>query len=266
MTPYEELCSQDWVQYFEEKLNSTEVRYDKDGKFKVFGRLVNGDPWLRTPSCTTQDIHGMCGRYQEIFALKMGFIHSRCHECWKVVVAPNTVEELFKLYDYQQDIDIPAKCGIELRPFVPRLYGGYFYNQSLEQGRECHKIISEGVHNKISPDIKVILKRACSEFEIKFGPSDKWKILPEQKEYEDKFDTLFVQDVANPAVMPEYIAANTKRKWLQFAAEAKPPDYTYLKFTGGKYLTQHVEYVTYHLEQSESLEQSKEPLIKVVGR
>lgn len=256
MTPYEDLCERDWVQYFEEKLDSTELRYDKDGKFKAFGRLVNGSPWLQTPSCLQQDVHGLCGRYQDIFAKKIGFIHSRCHECWKVVVKPHTVEELFKLYDYQQRIDIPAKCGVEVRKYVPRLYGGYFYNKSLEQGRECHRIVEEGIHKIISKDIEVVLKRGCTEFEMQFGASDKWKILPEQKKYEDKFETLFVQDIADPDVTPDYIAANTKRKWLKFAAEAKPPDLTYLKFTGGKYLTEHIDYVTYHRQ---------EPLIKVVG-
>lgn len=254
-TFYEQLCKDDWVQYFKEQFDNLEIRFDSEGKFKAFKRLTPELPWLHTKASQEQMIHGKCAIYQYYFAQKIGFIHSICHDCYKVVVAPRTVKELFQLYDYQQEINIPGKCGIEKRPFVPRLYGGYFYNRGLEAGKRCYRRVSEDIGKRISPDINIILKRGCSEFEMKYGSSDKWKILPKQKEWEDKFDTLFVEDSKTPLVEPDYLVAHIKREWLHFAAKAKPPDMTYLEFTGGVTLTQTCKYVTYHKEPS---------LIKVV--
>lgn len=256
MSFYEDLGNRDWVQYFEEQFDSMQVRFDKDGKFKVFERLVHNSPWVHTPASAHQEIHNKCGRYQEIFAGKIGCIHSTCLDCYKVVVKPKTVKQLFELCDYQWDINLPSKCGIERRPFVPRLYGGYFYNRGLEMGRECHALVEKGVHSLISKDIEVILKRGCTEFEIKYGPSDKWKMLPEQEFYEARFDELFVEDAATPDKVPDYIIAHTKRLWLHWAADAKPPDYTYKEFTDGKSLARECNYITYH----------DKPDIKVVGK
>ena len=115
-------------------------------------------------------------------------------------------------------------------------------------GQECHRVVEKAVHALISPDIEVILKRGCTEFEIKYGDSDKWDKVPEQDKYEQKFEELFVQDCQTPDVIPDYIVASIKRKWLHFAAQAKPPDLTYKKFTGGKPLVQECNYVTYHIK------------------
>ncbi len=148
--------------------------------------------------------------------------------------------------DYQQRVNLPAKCGVETRQFVPRLYGGYFYNRSLEMGKDCYELVKEAIHKLISPDIEIILKRGCTEFEMKHGASDKWTELPEQKDIETKFNEIFVSDLATPKIMPDYVTANVQRKWLHFAANAKPPDLTYKKFTDGKPLIQECNYVTYH--------------------
>lgn len=111
-----------------------------------------------------------------------------CLNCWKVVVRPRNVEELFNLLDYEQrDYDDQCKCGIELRPFVHANYGGYFYNDSLEEGINCYHKVKQDVKDKVSvgklynPDgsttdaPSVTLKRACTEFELKYGDSMKWE-------------------------------------------------------------------------------------------
>lgn len=99
-----------------------------------------------------------------------------CLNCWKVVVRPRTVEELFKLLDYQQETYTGfCKCGIEVRPFVHGNYGGYFYNDSLEEGLKCYDKVKSDIARFISPEIPVILKRACTEFELKYGDSSQWE-------------------------------------------------------------------------------------------
>jgi hypothetical protein len=266
MTPYEELRKRDWVKYFEEHFKAGGVRFNKDGKFRVFERLIYDSPWVHSPISIEKDLESSCSLYHEFFANKIGFIHSACHNCYKVVVMPNTVKQLFELCDYQKDINLPGKCGIEKRTYVPRLYGGYFYNQGLEMGRECHNLVKKGIHSLISKDIDVILKRGCTEFEMQYGPSDKWEIVPEQDEYEKKFEEVFVSDAAVPTEMPDYVIANVKCKWLHFAAEAKPPDYTYKEFTGGNPLVTEVNYVTYHDNVSAGFVETESKRLEVVNK
>jgi hypothetical protein len=66
--------------------------------------------------------------------------------------------------------------GIELRDYTPRFYGGYFYNNSLDEGLERYREVREAVDQVISPDVDVILKRACTEFEMIKGPSHMWNL------------------------------------------------------------------------------------------
>jgi hypothetical protein len=81
--------------------------------------------------------------------------------------------ELMLLLEVQEELWTGyCKCGIEIRDYVPANYGGYFYNRSYEEGMECYKEVRALVSAHINPDIDVVLKRYCTEFELKFGPSD----------------------------------------------------------------------------------------------
>ncbi len=115
------------------------------------------------------------------------WIPSGCQNCFKVVVRPQTLKQLFALVDLQKKLDIDAKCGVEHRAYVFGNYGGYFYNRGMEQGLETYNIVREAINEYpgLGPDVKVILKRACTEMEMANGPSDKWEISKEQVYIED---------------------------------------------------------------------------------
>jgi hypothetical protein len=127
-------------------------------------------PWCHMKHAPTK----RCGMDHHILFNIYGIIPPRCMECWKVVVAPRTFHELVQLEHLQYALDKPSKCGIELRDYTPRFYGGYFYNNSLDEGLERYREVREAVDQAISPDIGVILKRACTEFEMIKGPSHQW--------------------------------------------------------------------------------------------
>jgi len=246
MSLYDKLNREDLVQYFEDQFNTGEIRFDSKGNLKAFKRLTPDIPWLFTKEIVDTPVVGKCSVYQTFFAMKMGFIHSACHECYKVVVKPKTVVQLMKLRDLQVALKLPSKCGIETRSFVPRLYGGYFYARGLEEGRKLHELVSKRVKERIDGDIEVILKRGCTEFEMKFGPSDKWEIIPEQYEVEKEFFSIYSEDMEVPVETPKHLEAYIKKNWLKWAASATPPDLTYKEYTGGKKLALTCEYITYH--------------------
>jgi len=181
------------------------------------------------------------------------FVPSACQQCWKVVVRPKTLFQLFALVELQKALCHPSKCGIEVRPTVHASYGGYFYNHSLGEGLACYKMVRDAIDNdeNLGPDVAVFLKRACTEYEALCGDSSKWEITPEQIHIETLVNKWFVRDTAM-LEQPAHAIMNVHRKWIEFAYERG--DETYLKFTDGVPL--YKPYKTYH----ELLELSEEEL------
>ena len=221
-------------------IKSGAMYIDVDGKIKIpMSGAEPQTPWIH-PRC---DHNRDCGLWHAIMFNHYGFIPSQCFECWKIVVSPRTLKELWQLLELQEDKwEGPCKCGIEVRDITPRIYGGYFYNDSLDEGQENYRKVRKLVDELISPDVPIILKRACTEFEMKFGPSNNWKLQPGQLEKEEAITNLFDrQDQASweqvPAVRPRVM-----RAWIQWAF--KHGDMTYLEFNGNKPL--YPETVKYH--------------------
>ena len=112
------------------------------------------------------------------------FKPSFCRDsCWKVVVSPRTLRELYQLRLIQLDmVDADpkcwCKCGIEMRPINGGvLYGGYFYENSKEVGlKRWHE-----VRSLVDFGIPVILKRHCTEMELRFGDPEKYISQPAEE-------------------------------------------------------------------------------------
>lgn len=171
------------------------------------------------------------------------FVPSGCQGCYKVVVRPRTLVQLFALDDLEAALGHPSKCGIEVRQSVHGLYGGYFYNAGLEAGLACYdRVRSEVDADKhLGPDVAVILKRGCTEMEHACGPSDQWAVTPEQEVVEALVDR-WVEWEADDGEQPEPVVWMVKRRWIEFAFANG--DETYKQFTGGKPIVP--GYVTYH--------------------
>jgi len=170
------------------------------------------------------------------------FIPSSCQQCWKVVVKPQTIEQLFILSDIQKQLCITSKCGIEERWQVAASYGGYFYATSMEEGLEIYKIVMAEVGINIGT-IPVFLKRGCTEYEITFGDSAEWEILPEQIPLEDYLLT-HVFPTYQPITNEAYLLKLTHEKWYKKAHSIG--DMGYVKFRGQPYFK---PYRTYEEER-----------------
>lgn len=187
-------------------------------------------PWYHVKSSTKK----RCQLDHHIIFNYFGFIPKRCMECWKVVVSPRNLKELFMLLEVEKALNRPSKCGIELREYTPRHYGGYFYNNSLDEGRERYEEVRKAVSDHISPDVGVILKRGCTEMEMINGPSPYWYYTKEHDDLETMIEERFVEHKkANPG-QPDYCLAYVQKAWIRWAASHG--DNTYLEFTGGELL------------------------------
>ena len=147
------------------------------------------------------------------------FVPSGCQECYKVVVRPETYEDMLKLEEAMQTRGWPSKIGIERRPFVPALYGAYFYNRGLEAGIERHEEVLDAIIHSLPPGrmarMQIYLKRGCTEMEMEQGPSDKWKVSIFQTQVEPLIEKL-IYSPEQPDQTDEEKAA-IRKKWAAFA-------------------------------------------------
>jgi len=139
------------------------------------------------------------------------------------------------------ELDKPSKCGLDARIYVFGGFGGYFYNDSLEEGMRCYHAVRPRIA-EISPDIDIVLKRFCTEFEMRHGPSDKF----EQSEDDKHWEKLVEENFALPSVVEveqsEIIKNRAMKLWLEWANTYG--DKTAWKYNKGKPL--HRPSVTYH--------------------
>ncbi|NIP54654.1 MAG: hypothetical protein GWN94_20885 [Phycisphaerae bacterium] len=156
---------------------------------------------------------------------------------------PRTVVELFDLYELQKELEHQCKCGIELRATDNRRYGGYFYNWGQEEGQKCYEKVRKAVSKQISPEVGVVLKCSCTEYEIDCGPPNDWVASKEQLFIEDAMRRYVVQATENFR-QDDNMRIYVMLKWIHHAAMTSDP--TYKEFTSGKDITFNPK--TYHVD------------------
>lgn len=235
----------------------------EDGKITYQRRMAYNTPWCYHRSGPNMDCHFW---HKILFDIVHGQqrVPIPCQSCWKVVVFPRDLEELFALMLLQRELDLPSKCGSEiLRTNTPRFYGGYFYNKSYEEGMERYNIVKQALaedreytgivmgcpvkvrfnNNKIGYEgpIRLILKRGCTEYEQNVGPSTEWTWDEAQEEIEAIAQDSFVQDIVNTQ-QSDRQRAEVYMKWIHGAFQVG--DDKYLMFTNNNRLFR--DTITYH--------------------
>ena len=186
-----------------------------------------------------------CERHLRVFD-QYNIIPEYCFDCYKVLIQPRTVVELFKLMVIFEKIKLPAdntrKCIVEGRENVSGTYKGFIYCRGIKEGRKILKILDKAVFREISKNIPVTLKRGCSEYapaypeytQIDYGMT-RMKYKDEWQEYENLFDEKpFVSP--QPKMTGSYNSpsfnlqdANVMLTWLIYAATIG--DESYLKIS-----------------------------------
>ena len=185
-----------WVAAFEPLARKGWYWDAKTGKFRLTMYAQPHDtPWLHAPVLIpgTKEIGMDCGTLTLFHnnVMNRQSVHSFCFNCYKVVIMPTTLEQVHKIADWQQsectENGWPCKVGAERRNYVQRKWGAYFYCRGVEEGKERYKAVRKWVDENLGKDVKVILKRGCTEFEQHLGDSSKWKLLPNQEKVEEEW-------------------------------------------------------------------------------
>lgn len=153
----------------------------------------------------------------------LGFKPSFCRDsCWKVVVTPRTLRELYTLRELQlamvkENPECWCKCGVEMRPTNGGVfYGGYFYANSKESGIERWREVRQGISSWIHPDVKVILKRHCTEMELKFGDPENYVLPPNAKDQEEMYFSMMDTSDFEEHFQPKWALLQVEQNWISF--------------------------------------------------
>jgi hypothetical protein len=184
-----------------------------------------------------------CMRHMTVFT-RFNVIPKSCFSCYKVMIEPQTVMQLFKLmvifHELKPPNDNARKCMVECRKHVSGAYKGYIYCSSIEEAEQVKEWVQRLVSEQISRDIPVTLKRGCSEYALSYPEyaqigQDATPMMyrEEWREYEELVDKDFVFET-QPTTFnrSEYSFSDAKimLAWLKYAAMIG--DQSYLGITG----------------------------------
>jgi hypothetical protein len=186
-----------------------------DGRYE----LANGADRL-SPFLFKAKAHSyQCFLWFHVMFEVFDFVPARCHQCFKTAVYPDTLEQLFQLYRFQQGREHLAKCGAELRDYVPSLYSGYFYHTSRGEAARAHRALSVALETAIDGRPRIVLKRGCTELGL--GMDDDLRAsAAAHADLEDAITELFacpdhLLADENPVSAAKTTA--TQRLWLTWA-------------------------------------------------
>lgn len=222
MALYEELLRKDFLYKLEPLIRQGLLTLGPKGLL-TFGNLAEhvdpSMPWIfaRWPADRN------CFLWSKIMFEVFGILPISCYNCYKIVAKPKTVVQLLKLKDLQEELALPSKCGVDLRGFnrFKGIYAGFWYpplEKGLAGAKELFPRISSAVVQKVGFGLDPFIKRACTEFENSFGPSNKWTVPISQKAFEEELLKIF--DLPPPPIIqPEFYKTHIMVGWLQSAHE-----------------------------------------------
>ena len=222
----EDLAREDIIGPLVNGLHSGDFVLKEDGKIYTGPTIGSSDPdlgWLFARMAPDRN----CFRWHWVYLNIFHFIPKSCFGCWKIVARPRNLDELMKVYELQQKRNDVGKCGIERRPFCTYKgwYAAFWYcplGEGLDKARELYKEVKKDLHKYVAHDLPVILKRACTEMEEEFGPSNLWTYHEAWRNAEGLLDDLLVIE-SKLKFQPKAYHEHMKLYWMRYAFEHGDP-------------------------------------------
>lgn len=182
-------------------------------KYKFVGIGDTESPWL----FIRDTLDNKCAVLFDIKYATFNLIPQYCRtSCFKVVIKPTTVYELFQVYEIMKKLDYFGKVGIDDRWYTEGLYAAFSYNETMEEAWEKWKVLRRLVSEQIGDHVKIAAKKGCTEMEGKV-PSDTWAFVPDgQIELEAMIDEKLDNTLMYMTQAPWVI----RKKFRTFCKEA----------------------------------------------
>jgi len=204
-------------------MQTKQLIYGTKGKLKpnIIPRNVLS-PWYHNRMPTNRS----CFLWNDIFFEYFKFIPRGCRNCWKVVIVTNKrpsrqrVLDLFTLRDILVRLNVPSKCGVDIRLHTPNRYSGFIYADNLEAGKRYYHLIKDALSTEFK-NSTVILKKGCTEFEHSVGDSNSWDEISQARRWDNLEDYLNYIIETNDECITEGLFqqqnVDTFRYWIEYA-------------------------------------------------
>jgi len=200
----------------------------------------------RLPDSWPNQLPGACNRHMSLFNI-FNIIPKYCFDCYKVIIEPRNIIELFKIMMVFEKHTFPddntRKCLVEGRPKISGTYKAMVYCRSINEGEEIIQMLEKILSDEISNNIPVNLKRGCSEYAIAYpeyatiekgvAPMEYKSEWQKSEDHADQNATLTkTPDAQDTHNRPTYVLEDYKvmLTWLKYAATIG--DNSYLKISG----------------------------------
>jgi len=154
-----------------------------------------------------------------------------CRDCYKVKVEPRSLAELVAIRDISPRLPCRSKCGSSLNHLVSQgAWAAFYYVDGLEMAFAVHDLVAAEMrdHPRLRELPKISIKRGCTEFEMRLGPSNEWSFDETLIPLERALRPLFVSPERD---------ADKQATFLSWIATAYAiGDDSYLELTSGKRL------------------------------
>lgn len=209
-----------------------------------------------------------CLLWHQIYFNHFDFVPTGCQNCWKCMIvthtdpAQQTVYDLFRLRDLLVSLNMPSKCGTDIRDYTPHRYAGFLYAESFRRGLQYHEIVQQALLENNFPNSKVILKRGCTEMELRYPDSSTWNHTPATYDLQCKLDSLIDNTETPDYGQDDLVIQSVFKKWILRAHGIGDPTWhDALVYEGydepGKRLF--IPPVTYHDKTDEELQSMLPP-------
>ena len=220
------------------EINYSENEYIENETIKKLLNLINEiikDNFINLKFNSTQiyrktKIDPDCNRHKKIFNTFQA-IPRFCFGCYKVQIEPENLIDLIKIYLLFDNIEFEnyntRKCIVETRPKISGHYKSLIYCTSQEEAENIKKQVSKIAKNNLGKDVKLNIKRGCSEYGIKYPEyknldNNIMKFKPEWENYENIIDKNFPNLIENHNITPTIkgITLNDAliiQNWLKYA-------------------------------------------------
>ena len=179
-----------------------------------------------------------CDRHFKVFNT-FNVIPKFCFGCYKILINPKNIIELFKLYIVFDNLKLEKnnlrKCIIELRSSIGGVYKGLIYCSGLNEAQKIFKDILPIIKTSIGDNLSISIKRGCTEFSVSYP---KFKEIDQSMKYNDtwreKEKQIDEKNKNTVKVLEKTILGTTisdvliMRNWLIYAKRIN--DESYKKF------------------------------------
>jgi hypothetical protein len=167
--------------------------------------------------------------FRELY--RQSLIPAGCQDCYKVKIEAGCVAELAAIREIAAAMPCPSKCLCALNyPYCVGVWSALFYVDGLEMAFDVHRQLEAAIadHPRLAnAALNMTIKRGCSLFEARLGPSDQWIVDQSLEPLEQRLYSLF-----EPPQASEGGKLTTFMGWLETAHAIG--DESYLELTRGK--------------------------------